>query len=130
MTTVTRLLDELAEHGILRRIEFVRSRMHAWSFTAGGLGHVDAADPTNIDPEQPVYVRDDHPASRLSRTTLTRSASEPDSTNATTARQRGTRVTLSRVKRRPLAGLGSGRYRRQSVLDRELGPVREPTRSS
>ena len=57
-----RLLDELTELGILRRVEWVRMRMRSWNLTAGDNGHIDADDPSNLDPEHPLYVRADHPA--------------------------------------------------------------------
>jgi hypothetical protein len=58
----TRLLDELAEHGLLRRIGYVRARMHSWGLSTGDPGHIDIRDPANLDPEHPRYVRADHPA--------------------------------------------------------------------
>ena len=62
----TRLVDELAAAGVLRRLEFIRARMHAWKFTAGDPGHIDAADPTNIDPDHPMESDDDIPPSPAS----------------------------------------------------------------
>ena len=53
----TRLLDELDEHGILRRIEYVRARMHGWGLTTGDPGHIDVDDPTNSNPSIPLYIR-------------------------------------------------------------------------
>ena len=59
---VNSLLDELTEHGVLRRVEYIRARMHSWSLTVGDPGHIDVDDPANLDPERPLYVRQDHPA--------------------------------------------------------------------
>ena len=58
----TRLVDELEQLGILRRLEFIRARMHAWNLTTGDPGHIDVADPTNFEPDHPMYIRQDHPA--------------------------------------------------------------------
>ncbi len=58
----TRLLDELAEHGLLRRIEYVRAMMRGWGLSTGDPGHIDIQDAANLDPEHPLYVRTDHPA--------------------------------------------------------------------
>ena len=58
----TQLLDEVAEHGILRRIEYVRNRMHSWGLVGDDPGHLDVDDTTNFDPEHPLYIRADHPA--------------------------------------------------------------------
>ncbi|MDN5764021.1 MAG: hypothetical protein L0H41_17120 [Microlunatus sp.] len=62
MTDESRLLDELTEHGgVLRRVEIVRGRMRQWQLAPGDLGYIDVSDPTNLDPEHPLYVRADHP---------------------------------------------------------------------
>lgn len=58
----TELLAELAEHGILRRVEYVRSRMRGWDLHPGDHGHIDVDDAANLAPEHPRYVRADHPA--------------------------------------------------------------------
>ena len=58
----TQLLDELAEHGLQRRIEYVRATMNCWGLTTGDHGHIDVADAANLDPEHSLYVRADHPA--------------------------------------------------------------------
>lgn len=55
------LMDELEQRGILRRLECIRARMHAWSLTLGDPGHIDVTEPSNLDPEHPLYIRDDHP---------------------------------------------------------------------
>jgi hypothetical protein len=60
----TRLLDELAERGFLRRIEYVRSRMHEWRLAAGDHGHIDVEHVDNLDPRHPLYVRVDPPVPR------------------------------------------------------------------
>lgn len=57
----TRLLDELAQHGILRRVEYVRTWMRRWNLTAGDPGHIDVDDPNSLYPERPLYVPKDHP---------------------------------------------------------------------
>src|SRR4051812_19642711 len=57
-----RLHVEIAEHGLLRRIEYVRSRMHSWGLAVGDDGHLDVDDAENLDPGHPLYVRADHPA--------------------------------------------------------------------
>lgn len=59
---LTQLVDDVAEHGLVRRIEYVRTRMHNWGLTADDPGHLDVDDTTNLDPEHPRYIRADHPA--------------------------------------------------------------------
>ncbi len=49
----SRLSDELDEQGLLRRIEYVRGKMHGWGLTAGDPGHIDVEDADNLDPEHP-----------------------------------------------------------------------------
>lgn len=61
MTDESRLLDELTQHGILRRVEILRGRMHQWRLAPGDPGYIDVSDPANLDPEHPLYVRADHP---------------------------------------------------------------------
>lgn len=56
-----RLIDDLTEHGILRRVEYVRARMSSWNLTAGDPGHIDANALADRDPDHPLYVRGDHP---------------------------------------------------------------------
>lgn len=58
----TELLAELAEHGILRRVEYVRSRTRGWDLHPGDHGHIDVDDTANLDHKHPRYVRADHPA--------------------------------------------------------------------
>lgn len=58
----TRLLDELAEHGLVRRVEYVRATMRSWGLSTGDPGQIDVDDAANLDPEHPLYVRADHPA--------------------------------------------------------------------
>ena len=89
----TRLVDELEQLGILRRLEFIRARMHAWNLTTGDPGHIDVADPTNFDPDtrctsdttippSPATTPASGPkaVNRLSPTTSTNSATVPVST--------------------------------------------------
>lgn len=78
MTDVeNRLLDDLATHGILRRVEYVQARMRLWDLTTGDACHLDVDDPTNLDPEHPQYVRADHPALPGYYARITAEAAEP-----------------------------------------------------
>ncbi len=56
------LLQELAERGILRRVEYVRARMRSWRLTPADVGYIDVDDQASLDPEYSLYVREDHPA--------------------------------------------------------------------
>jgi hypothetical protein len=46
-------LNELAERGVLRRVEMVRARMRHWGLGAGDPGHIDVDDPANLDRAHP-----------------------------------------------------------------------------
>jgi hypothetical protein len=44
---------------ILLRVKMVRARMQSWGLTSGDAGHIDSADPANLDPADSRYVRAD-----------------------------------------------------------------------
>jgi len=77
MTDDSSLLDELTQHGILRRVEMLRDRMRQWQLVPGDPGYIDLTDPTNLDPEHPLYVRADHPGLVHVRARMEAEAHEP-----------------------------------------------------
>jgi hypothetical protein len=75
---MTEQRTDAESRGLLLRIEMVRMRMRIWSLTLGLPGYIDTSDEDNLDPDDPRYVRADHPALQAYYDRIRAEGADPD----------------------------------------------------